>query len=1041
MKIIDEIKIINSNKPPSLKKHIEFWAEKSEWIQPGEQADIIQKDRTNSPHKVVGQAKSRADECRVRIVARLGGGFTEAHVLLLYVKQADAGRSRILKVDKTAKIKKIHENGQFLRDCDNPYIVKMKLPDVEPPEYNGYSSFLQAYADEIEIDFAGSVMNNYNLKEYVTAFLESSGGINGYRFRKTISATYSILNHAIYSQCERKEQMHYRIGEAFRYCFEGEDEQEKRDRRAWFRNNLQLADRGVFMENPRLCKWLREKTKNPDEVLDDHLESKSVTKAKTVNRTHNDLQPMNVLIAGDKPLIIDWKLPERELPLSADFANLEVQTAALALSENRFIGKVNLVDLYNVFRALSIRAPDEVVKDIEEGVSPDDPSARLTQVIAAFRLSALGRLEPHLNPRMEPCEIPEEYRMSLYFSALAALHFPDKSPRYYAVARIIAAVAGQNNPKPLPDDVVQEAEHASRRFGRWDGYLRSLIVDFNKLPPVKEKYYIDPFCCKGWDDWQRIEKFEEEKKKEREKERKYRYCDKEKITKSNKEIAEMRRNIKDYLTGRWIDEIKTNPGTNRIFILGEYGTGKTLLCKFLAKNLAERFLDGENVPLPLLIPFSPRGLGYSERDGWFKTCEVCIARTLKLKGIDWFELPGFWDLLKELVPILLIFDGFDELTGAMLEKSARGDWIRESVKTHVNFMLTSRTHDFKGLAEFDRTCKNLGIENAPAMMREEPSNIMVLTGFDEKDVAEYLEKRFQDRKKLSGARNIIHGSYDLADLARRPVLIDLICNEIDKSGGIIQITDESIEVDDPGSLYKWITDRWLERDEKYGTLLTTRKEILAIIEGVAFIIQNNPDAKVNYREFPEIVEAHGDIQTSRAQQEYPSDIRRCAYMTCDPDSNFYFMHRSFWEYFVGKRLAADLKENKTEKAKKVHISKDTAIFAAEITAKEIKEGNSKAETISDNLHNIIEDKNQGDPNLLRAALMIRDELMERNSAVRRYSTKNSIKKPMPSGGFRKYIRRLTQQGTARYPKAGSLFPREVSSWAVMNLIVKNRRTG
>jgi hypothetical protein len=391
----------------------------------------------------------------------------------------------------------------------------------------------------------------------------------------------------------------------------------------------------------------------------------------------------------------------------------------------------------------------------------------------------------------------------------------------------------------------------------------------------------------------------------------------------------------------WLDD----PARNHISILGDYGTGKTSFCRQYAAKLGRRWLaDPDHHRIPILV---------SLRD---------YAKAMNLEQlvtdflVNRYNLQAGYDAFRRFNAdgrLVLLFDGFDEMaqkvdyqtTADNFEELARAVEARskvvltcrtpyfrtyreatallspqdpEALKEAIVHLLSSERdnvwtmlrmrfpnkwkhlwqeiesmHNLEELAEETRDkLKQVAIEliNRPSF------EIVHLQPFDREDIQAMLRARFPAEWEQYWQQ--IKRTYNLAELAQRPVLLDMIARSLPqlKLGQAVNAA----------RLYEAYTDLWLARDEEKGRKLITRDDKRLFMQELALETLRREELSVHYSRLPERVREHFRLQKAHEIDYFEHDIRTCSFLNRDGEGNYRFVHKSFQEFFVAQWLAPKL---------------------------------------------------------------------------------------------------------------------------------------
>jgi WD40 repeat protein/uncharacterized protein YjbI with pentapeptide repeats/MinD-like ATPase involved in chromosome partitioning or flagellar assembly len=370
----------------------------------------------------------------------------------------------------------------------------------------------------------------------------------------------------------------------------------------------------------------------------------------------------------------------------------------------------------------------------------------------------------------------------------------------------------------------------------------------------------------------------------------------------------------------YADQWLAEPRGGFFTLLGDFGAGKTSFTKRLAHNLAIKYeKDKTSSLIPVLINLKDVSKALSLENIIFDH----FSRTANMN----VSPEAFLHLLKE-GKIILIFDGFDEMatqSNASLTMKNFQELNRAFIGK-AKILLTCRTHYFKDRAETEETlkAKKKGMtESATQLYRaiqdKQGYSIGYLQEFGKQQIEEYLKKTLPD--SWHETKMFIDNVYNLKDLASRPVLLDMIV----KSLPSIKMQQEDIQVTD---LYSAYVQSWIDRDDWRHELTREGREFLA--EEIAWRIWDQDTDRIHYSHINELLKDYfkekKTVVDIREVEYASSEVRTASFLTRDDQGNYGFAHRSFLEYFLGRRIAGKLKDNDIEVLDIKQLSKEVILF-------------------------------------------------------------------------------------------------------------------
>jgi uncharacterized protein YjbI with pentapeptide repeats len=344
---------------------------------------------------------------------------------------------------------------------------------------------------------------------------------------------------------------------------------------------------------------------------------------------------------------------------------------------------------------------------------------------------------------------------------------------------------------------------------------------------------------------------------------------------------------------KWLGEERRN----QLVILGDLGTGKSTLAGFLAYNLARSFRDDPlRHPAPVLIPLKD------------------VRKEVSLEGIviSHFSQRGLRDIsftrfehLVRLGKIVLLFDAFDEMADRVRWDVTQSNFreLSRAAELQGKVILTCRTHYFKDRSEQVRVIgegpRLSEIETGLYRELRKRSNAEVvhLQEFNDRQIQDYLKKaRPHDHEK---DWRKIRDIYNLKDLATRPLLLDMIVKSLPKLK-----TGEEVNA---ANLYNVYTNIWIEREEGKGRKFTLDRNVkLALMLELAWRMWRDEKPAVHYRELAPFVEKLVSDRKIEIGDEEIADVagemQGASFLKRDDSGAFSFMHRSFGEFFVARKI-------------------------------------------------------------------------------------------------------------------------------------------
>ena len=370
------------------------------------------------------------------------------------------------------------------------------------------------------------------------------------------------------------------------------------------------------------------------------------------------------------------------------------------------------------------------------------------------------------------------------------------------------------------------------------------------------------------------------------------------------------------LEEQWLKVSEPAPRGRILLMLGDYGTGKSSYALTLAYRVARETLVN---PTPSgLIPLYV-DLQDFRRFGKIEEFLVGVLTGIYQIRLDATRLRS----LLEGGRLLLIFDGFDE----MVSRSNLDDTLynfREIKRVSlpsVKTILTSRAHYFRSNREAEQVMEGSSepIDNPLVQeIKGQPEfEVVILREFTDAQIQNLIERRMGERQ-VERVWGEITSRYNLRDLARRPVLLDMILKTIPS----IALKKEEINI---AHIYDGYTTLWFERDDWRSNLYPDGKRELTkrlawrIVERWTGQSTRDPRPDENGGvDLHALITEIGTIPPAwlKPKERFPGDdldridydLRTCSFLRRDPKGQYTFSHRSFLEYFCALYLIDSINE-------------------------------------------------------------------------------------------------------------------------------------
>jgi formylglycine-generating enzyme required for sulfatase activity len=283
--------------------------------------------------------------------------------------------------------------------------------------------------------------------------------------------------------------------------------------------------------------------------------------------------------------------------------------------------------------------------------------------------------------------------------------------------------------------------------------------------------------------------------------------------------------------------------------------------------------------------------------------------------------------------LVLLFDGFDEMALKVDTQTTAENFeeLARAVEARSKMLLTCRTPYFRTRQEAEKLLSCRGTEvlagehdlpEVPLIDLSERPNfeIVHLQPFDEGDIQAMLRARCPGEAERYWQQ--IEETYNLVELAQRPVLLDMIVRSLPEL--------EPGRAINAARLYEVYTDLWLARDEGKGRTLIDREDKRLFMQQLALEMLRREELNLHYSRLPERVREHFRLEKAAELDYFEHDVRTCSFLNRDAEGNYRFVHKSFQEFFVAQWLAPRLLD---ESAPEMHINVEIRGFVHGLLAK------------------------------------------------------------------------------------------------------------
>lgn len=331
-----------------------------------------------------------------------------------------------------------------------------------------------------------------------------------------------------------------------------------------------------------------------------------------------------------------------------------------------------------------------------------------------------------------------------------------------------------------------------------------------------------------------------------------------------------------------------------VALLGNFGSGKTSLCKHYSYLMASRYNKTEqNCFLPIYINLRDVQNLYNLEQDILTILQTEYGAKVTPQG--W----NYWLLHR---PTLLLLDGFDEMASRMdkidINKNI-AQLLSFSEKYCLKLILTCRTHFFKTEVE----------EQALGTMLR-----LYIRDWGTEELVDYVSKSLPSRTESS--LETIRSTYNLEELSKTPIFLNMITATISEVKGVVS----------QSRLYQVYTDRWIQNQDYRSKLSPADKELF--MEELAFEMFIIGQSRIHHVGLPGKIKELLRVQDYEALNALDRDIRTCSFLVRNSDGEYHFAHRSYMEFFVAFKLAKEMKANRLDNFSKRELSIEIAGFLA-----------------------------------------------------------------------------------------------------------------
>jgi RNA polymerase sigma factor (sigma-70 family) len=380
---------------------------------------------------------------------------------------------------------------------------------------------------------------------------------------------------------------------------------------------------------------------------------------------------------------------------------------------------------------------------------------------------------------------------------------------------------------------------------------------------------------------------------------------------------------------RYCDEWLREPGGGRLCLLGDYGAGKTTFCTWYSYRQAVRYLespDTERIPLLISLRQYNKALDVKTMVTDFLVNE-CRVMNLRLAAFEALVRRGLF---------LVIVDGFDEMA-RYVDREVRYrtisdlSWLAQGASKMI---LTGRPNYFPSHEEL---LQILGASEEDDVYESARSALYELAEyrlyevlpFGEPQIRQFIDLWVGPEQKERGKKiwKSIRETYNLLDLASRPVLLEMIVKSLPRL-----LVSEERPIINAARLYEIYTSAWIDRESQKGEFrkLIRKDQKIRFMEELAFQLFHDDRESLTYHQLGRPIRDFFKISDDDNQDFFSHDVRTCTFLHRKTNHGYEFVHRSFQEFFLAKKLLSDAARGVAASWETRQLPQEVARFASEL---------------------------------------------------------------------------------------------------------------
>jgi hypothetical protein len=397
---------------------------------------------------------------------------------------------------------------------------------------------------------------------------------------------------------------------------------------------------------------------------------------------------------------------------------------------------------------------------------------------------------------------------------------------------------------------------------------------------------------------------------------------------------------------QWLNE---DASPRQMAILGGYGTGKSSFLLHYAAKLAENYRPGYS-RIPVLISLT--NVSPMHDDG----LKDRLSKTANEMGINYDSLM----YLIEKQQVVLLLDGFDEMgyVGSREHRLQHFDSIWRLATQGNKIIIAGRPSYFFGEQELNKALQS--VEANELIADDLPHcRLIKLQSLSAKEIEKYLQKYFSSEEVVKYLA-FIQSHQQLFDLAARPSLMHIIREMI------AEVYADNQEQYSAAALMEKYAHHWIIRQDKKRIAGSLSKDDKAVFfEQLAEWFYLNETEIIEHRKVEKLMQQflkHIDFSDQDTKEGILGDILSGSFLQRQI-SNYQFVHRSFFEYFVAKRIVTYISEKESSEKKFPEIffklwRQEIAAFVADLSPRGALPSNLEENRFYNQSKSLLEDLSQ-----------------------------------------------------------------------------------